>query len=157
MHNPSTNFMREAIRAARKAQEAGDYAIGAVVVKGDKVISAAGNRIIQDQSPIGHAETLAIIEASKILKSRHLTDCILYTTHEPCPMCATLCVWAKLKGIVYGARIDDMDQHRQGNGNNKFLWRTVQIPCEEVIARSPETIEVVKEFMRAECVALFHS
>ncbi|OGY90334.1 MAG: hypothetical protein A3B30_00505 [Candidatus Komeilibacteria bacterium RIFCSPLOWO2_01_FULL_52_15] len=149
--------MQVAIDEAIKARDAGDYAVGAVIVKGGKVIARASNRSKRDESPVAHAETLAILEACKIFKSRHLLNCVLYTTHEPCTMCASVIVWAKLAGAVYGARIDDMKQHREHNGNHDYQWRTIEISCDEVIAKSTEKIELVKDFMREECMTLFHS
>lgn len=149
--------MRVAIKEAKRAGELGDYAVGAVIVRGDKIISKESNRSIRDQSPIAHAETLAIIKASKIIRSRHLKDCIIYCTHEPCPMCASVVVWARLKGVVYGAKYEDMKYFREKNKNNKYLWRTIDISCKEVFGKSTEKIEVVKDFMRKECNGLFHT
>ncbi len=149
--------MIEAIRQAKQAEKDGDYAVGAVLVKDSKIIASRGNRSKRDESPIAHAEVLAIVEACKLFKSRHLSNCTLYVTHEPCPMCSSVAIWAKLKGIVYGARIEDMRNYRQSNGNEKWLWRTIEIPCEEIIAKSTEKIEIIKDFMRDECVSLFHS
>jgi len=149
--------MVAAIRQAERAKQKGDYAIGAVLVRGNTIIAAANNRSKVDENPIGHAELLAILRGSRILKHRHLTDCVLYTTHEPCPMCASVAVWARLKGIVYGSRISDMRNHRLSHGNRDHLWRTIEISCAEVIRKSTEEIPLAKNFMRKECIKLFHS
>ena len=149
--------MREAIRQAELAKRAGDYAVGAVIIRGDKVISMASNRSKRDESPIAHAETLAILKASKIFGKRHLPNCVLYTTHEPCPMCAAVAVWARLKGVVYGARVEDMASYRVKNlHQKKYLWRTIDISCKELFKKSTEKVEVVGDFMRRECIKLFH-
>lgn len=158
MLKPKEEFMREAIRQAGSAKLEGDYAIGAVLVKDDKVIAVAGNRSFRDESPIAHAETLAILEATKKLGTRHLTGCILYTTHEPCSMCASVAVWARLKGIVYGARNRDMLDYSLAKGNKKYLWRTIDVPCEDILSKATaDNIELVKDFMREECMKLFHN
>lgn len=149
--------MKRAIVEAKKARRRGDYAIGAVLVKGNKIIAICSSRSKRDNNPVAHAETLAIIEGSKNLKSRHLKDCILYSTHEPCPMCAGAVVWAKLKGVVYGARYQDMKKYRNNHANHKYLWRTINIPCTEVFKKSTEEIFVIKDFLRKECKALFHN
>lgn len=149
--------MELAIKEAQLAQRQGDYAVGAVLVKGSKIIAKCSNRSKRDESPIAHAETLAIIQGGKIIKSRHLKDCILYATHEPCPMCASIIVWARLKGVVYGARYQDMKEYRKRHANHKYLWRTIHIPCREIFGKSTEKIEWVKDFMRADCVKLFHN
>ena len=151
-------FMQAAIKQAQIAKAKGDYAIGAVLVKDGQIISSAGNQTFQDESPIAHAETLVILEASKKLGTRHLNGCILYSTHEPCPMCAAVAVWARVAGIVYGARNQDMMEYSLKNSNKKFLWRIIDISCEEVLNKAQaDKIELVKDFMREECIKLFHN
>jgi tRNA(adenine34) deaminase len=149
-------FMRKAIEMATIAHELGDYAIGAVLVLGRNIIAACHQRLIQDQNPIGHAEILAIQEGSRILKNKHLDGCVLYSTHEPCPMCASAIVWAKLKGVVFGARMSDMKEFGVKGGNSNFTQRIINIPCREVIQRSGLKIEIVQDYMREECLSLFH-
>ena len=157
MIKPKEKIMRLAIEEAKKAREYGDYAVGAVLMKGNKVLAVCSNRSKRDQSPIAHAETLAIIKASETLKNRHLKDCVLYTTHEPCPMCASIIVWARLKGVVYGARYQDMKKYRETNSNHHYLWRTIDIPSSEIFTKSTEKIEVIKDFLREDCIKLFHN
>ena len=154
--NPRIDFMKIALREAMSAKSKGDYAIGAVIVYGDAIVCRSENRVKRDESPVGHAEILAIAGAARILKRRHLTDCILYSTHEPCPMCATAAIFARLKGIVFGARWTDMQTYSLKHRNGIFLWRTVGMPCKEIIGKSDETIAVIPDFMREDCVALFH-
>lgn len=69
--------MELAIKEAKIARQQGDYAVGAVLVKGNRILAACSNRSKRDESPIAHAETLAITKASKILKKRHLNNCVL--------------------------------------------------------------------------------
>jgi len=150
-------FMQEAINQAKLAQAKGDYAVGAVLVQEDRIIAVSGNRSKRDESPLAHAEVLVINQACKKLNRRHLPDCILYVTHEPCPMCASLAVWAKVGGIVYGAKQTDMKEYQLANGNKNYLWRTIEIPCKEIINKSTENIDLVEEFMREKCLDLFHN
>lgn len=157
MIKPQKKFMLEAIRQAKSGRKQGDYGIGAVVVKDGKIIVACNSRSKRDENPVAHAEILAIIEASKILKNRHMPECILYSTHEPCPMCTSSAIFAKFKGIVYGARIRDMQNHQSKSHGSKYLWRTIDISCKEVIGKSKEKIDLVKDFMRKECIELFHN
>ena len=95
MQKPLKKFMQLAIEEARKARRNGDYGIDAVIVKDNKVIVAAGNRIKLDNDPTHHAEIVAIRKATKLLKNRFLENCVLYTTHEPCPMCTSAAIWAE--------------------------------------------------------------
>ena len=154
---PGRKFMEGAIKEAQAAARAGDYAVGAVLVKSGKIISAEANRSKRDESPIAHAEVLAIVAATKKLKRRHLSDCTLYCTHEPCPMCAAVIVWARLRLVVYGARISDMRKYQKQNTNGKYLWRSINISFEKIIKSSTEKIGIIKDYMRVDCVRLFHN
>lgn len=149
--------MQLAIHEAEKARRSGDYAVGAVLVKGGRVLARASNRSKRDQNPIAHAETLAILAVTKNFKRRHLPGVILYSTHEPCPMCAAVIVFARLRGVIYGARFADMKKYRLQRGNHSWLWRTIDIAAGEVFRKSTEQIEVVSDFLRKECTQLFHN
>jgi len=149
--------MKAAIEEAIKSKETGDYAVGVVIVKNDEILVRAGNRVKIDQDSTHHAEIVAIREASKILGTRYLEDCILYTTHEPCPMCASAAVWARMGGIVFGARIEDMRDYGFQNGNDEWAWRTINVPSSVIIEKGNPKLFLVGEFMREECKSLFHS
>ena len=149
-------FMGAAIKEAVIARGKGDYAIGAVIVKDGQIIARAPNRSKIDNDATKHAEMVAIQRASKKLKSRYLNGCILYTTHEPCPMCAAAAVWAKLSRIVSGARIEDMAGYSFENGNDDWKWRTIRITAREVLEKGEPKVEIIEEFMRAECRKLFY-
>lgn len=98
-------YMEKALALAEKAASLGEVPVGAIVVdKNGKVIGEGYNRREELQSPIAHAEMLAIEQAAKRLQSRRLTDCILYVTLEPCPMCAGAIINARIPALVFGAR-----------------------------------------------------
>lgn len=149
--------MLEAIRQASLGRAEGDYAIGAVIVKGNKVLVASGNRIKLDNDPTHHAEVVAIRKAVKLLQKRFLEGCVLYATHEPCPMCASAVVWARMKGIVFGSTLQDMIEYRERAGNRSFSWRTIDVTALEIIQKGSPKVEVYGEFLREECKLLFHS
>ncbi|MBI1972849.1 nucleoside deaminase [Candidatus Woesearchaeota archaeon] len=157
MYLPVPYFMKAAILEAQEASSKGDYAIGAVIVRDREILIATGNRIKLDNDPTQHAEIVAIRRASQLLGNRHLEDCILYATHEPCPMCAGAAIWARMKGIVYGATIEDMIQYSQRNGNHSWSWRTIDIPASLILEKGEPRLLLVKEFMRDECKRLFRS
>lgn len=97
-------MMLKAIELAKKAYEIGEIPIGAIVVDKDgNIIGKGYNRRESDNSPTAHAEILAIEAAAKHLGSWRLTDCTLYVTLEPCPMCAGAIINSRLKRVVYGA------------------------------------------------------
>ncbi len=149
--------MKTAIEEALKAKEAGDHAVGAAVARERDLIGKGGQRIKRDNDPTAHAEIVAIREACKTVGSRHLEDCVLYTTHEPCPMCASAAVWARMRGIVFGATIHDMIQYKIQYGNNEWSWRTIHIPTEYILKRGNPQLFLIGEIMRDECKRLFHS
>ena len=96
--------MREALAAAHEAESRGEVPIGAVVVAGALVIARAGNRTRTDCDPTAHAEIIALREAARTVGNYRLTDATLYSTIEPCAMCAGALVQARVRRLVYGAR-----------------------------------------------------
>lgn len=149
-YKPKKKFMREAIDIAKKGfKKYGEQRIGAVIVRNDKIIAKSANRIFRDIDPSSHAEIVAMRLACKRLKSRDLSDCILYTTNEPCCMCAGAAVWAKMKGIVYGVNVKDLERKMKKQGKNFEFF----ISCEEILKRQkPRTTFLIKNFMRKQCV-----
>jgi len=101
MTTPS--FMDLALKAAENAAKTGEVPIGCVVVRDNSVIATAGNRTLTDRDPTAHAELLAIREAARKLGTERLTDCDLYVTLEPCPMCAGAISFARIRRLYYGA------------------------------------------------------
>jgi tRNA(adenine34) deaminase len=95
-------FMQEAIALARQAERLDEVPIGAVIVKEGKIIGRGYNRREQDKNPLGHAEIMAITEASKRVKGWRLEGCQLYVTLEPCPMCAGAIVQSRIEQLIYG-------------------------------------------------------
>lgn len=154
---PKKEFMEAAIEEAIKTRNKGDYAVGAVIVKGDRIISKSGNRVRLDEDPTHHAEIVAIRKAAKILGKRFLENCILYTTHEPCPMCAAAAIWARMNGIISGARLEDMIDYRIKNGNYNRTWRTIDIPASKILEKGDPKLFLIEDFMRKECKKLFHT
>jgi|SRR5437867_9125237 len=99
-YKPKKKFMQLAIAEAKRARDRGDYPIGAVITrligKQEVVIASAGNRVKTSGSSIKHVE----LETLKYVSSgygRYLPDFVLYSTHEPCAMCAGACVWSKIE------------------------------------------------------------
>jgi guanine deaminase len=83
---------------------------GAVISKDGKIISEANNRVVLDYDPTAHAEILAIRQAASVLKSHDLSDCTLYTSCEPCPMCFGAIYWAGIKKVVYACDRTDAEE-----------------------------------------------
>ena len=96
-------FMGEALRQAVKAYERGEVPIGAVVVREGRIIARAFNQVEILKDATAHAEMLALTQAETAMGDWRLTDCTLYVTKEPCPMCAGAIVHTRLARVVFGA------------------------------------------------------
>jgi tRNA(adenine34) deaminase len=101
--SPDELWMDEALRCARRALEAGEVPVGAVVVRDGRVIGRGWNRNLTDSDPTAHAEIVALREAGQNVGNHRLGDCELFATIEPCAMCAGAAVHARIRRLVYGA------------------------------------------------------
>lgn len=100
---PDRRWMKLALQEAERAFEAKEVPVGAVVIYNGVVIGRGHNMVEQLNDPTAHAEMIAITAACETLGTKHLKDCTLYVTLEPCPMCAGAIVWARLKKLVFGS------------------------------------------------------
>jgi tRNA(adenine34) deaminase len=99
-----TYWMRHALAAALEARERGEVPVGACIVTGDgRLLAQAGNRTRTDCDPTAHAEIVALREAARSLGNYRLTNAMVYSTIEPCAMCAGALVQARARRLVYGA------------------------------------------------------
>ena len=96
-------YMKEALKEAELAKLEDEVPIGCVIVKDDQIIARSHNQRDKSHNPLGHAETLAIKEASEVLGDWQLVDCELYVTIEPCIMCSGAIIQSRIKRVVYGA------------------------------------------------------
>src|SRR6202049_3016680 len=157
-YKPKKKFMQLAIAEAKRARDRGDYAIGAVITQlignGEVVIASAGNRVKTSGSSIKHVE----LETLKYVSSgygRYLPDFILYSTHEPCAMCAGAGVGSKIGGVVYGVPQEDIDAYGRKCGTEDYKWRACLISCRFVFEKGNHLIPVTGGFLRPECQKLF--
>lgn len=98
-------FMSEALAEAEKAHQAGEVPVGAVVVdKEGRIIGRGHNLVVAGHDPSGHAEIIALRNASQNIKNYRLDNCAIYVTLEPCPMCSGAIIGARLTRLVYGAK-----------------------------------------------------
>jgi guanine deaminase len=103
------NFMQAAIDEAREGMEhnhGGPF--GAIIVKDGKIISRTHNKVLLTNDPTAHAEVLAIRLASEILEKFDLSDCEIYTSSQPCPMCLAAIYWARIKKVHFGTNKEDV-------------------------------------------------
>jgi len=149
--------MLAAIDAAKASRRLGDYAVGSSIASGENLIAACGNRTHIDSNPIAHAEILAIQASARKLQRKDLSDCVLYATHEPCPMCMAAAIWARIPTVVFGATMEDHSKHRDQHGTTSWPWRVIGFRAREIAACGEPKVALIEGFMREECLALFHS
>lgn len=121
-------FMGEALRQAAKAYEAEEVPVGAVIVRAGRIIARAFNQVELLKDATAHAEMLAITQAENAVGDWRLTDCTLYVTKEPCPMCAGAVVHARLQRVVFGA--PDPKGGAAGGAMNLLQFPTLNHRCE---------------------------
>jgi tRNA(adenine34) deaminase len=97
------HWMRQALSAARDAQQRGEVPVGTCIVVGDTVLAVAGNRTRTDNDPTAHAEMVALRAAAKESGNYRLSNAVVYSTIEPCVMCAGALIQARARRLVYGA------------------------------------------------------
>lgn len=101
---PHEHYMRQAYMQAQMAAELDEVPVGALIVRGTRIIGAAHNLCQQLRDPTAHAEMLAITQAAEAIGDWRLEDCTLYATLEPCPMCSGAILQARIPVVVYGAK-----------------------------------------------------
>ncbi len=95
-------YMKMAIKEAGQAARSGEVPVGAVLVKGDRVLAEDHNRCIKKSDPTAHAEVLVLRKAGEVLGNYRLNDTVMYVTTEPCPMCIFAMIHARISRLVFG-------------------------------------------------------
>jgi tRNA(adenine34) deaminase len=145
-------FMDEALRQAAKAYAKGEVPVGAVVVRAGKIIARAFNQVEELKDATAHAEMLALTQAENAVGDWRLTDCTLYVTKEPCPMCAGAVVHTRLARVVFGA--GDPKGGAAGGALNLLQFPTLNHQCEITSGvRLMECRELLRSFFAAQRAA----
>jgi tRNA(adenine34) deaminase len=138
-------FMGEALRQAAKAYEREEVPVGAVVVREGRIIARAYNQVELLKDATAHAEMLALTQAEQAVGDWRLTDCTLYVTKEPCPMCAGAIVHVRLARIVFGA--SDPKGGAAGSALNLLQFPSLNHRCAITSGvREPECRSLLKTF-----------
>jgi tRNA(Arg) A34 adenosine deaminase TadA len=103
LNGEDRKFLELAIGAAEENMRAGGGPFGAVIVRHGQVVSRAGNRVVPEHDPTAHAEVQAIRLAAEALVTHDLSDCVIFASCEPCPMCLGAIYWAGIRRIVYAS------------------------------------------------------
>ena len=147
MTEKDRKYMQMAIDASVENVKNGGGPFGAVIVRGDDVVSVGVNRVTASNDPTAHAEVSAIRAACSKLGTFQLKDCTIYTSCEPCPMCLSAIYWSGISRIYYGNNAKDAEDIGFGD---KFIYEEIARPHSE---RSvPSTC-----IMRDEALAAFRA
>jgi tRNA(adenine34) deaminase len=138
-------FMGEALRQAAKAYAAEEVPVGAVVVRAGRIIARSYNQVELLKDATAHAEMLALTQAEEAVGDWRLTDCTLYVSKEPCPMCAGAIVHVRLARVVFGA--SDPKSGAAGSALNLLQFPTLNHRCEITSGvREPECRGLLQQF-----------
>jgi len=136
--------MREALRQAQKAFKASEVPVGAVVVRAGHIIARAANQVELLKDATAHAEMLALTQAEAAVGDWRLTDCDLYVTKEPCPMCAGALVHTRIRRLVFGCT--DSSAGAAGSVMNLLQMPTLNHRC-----------DVASGVLQDECAAILQN
>ena len=139
-------FMQLAIEQAKASIAAGQSPFGAVIIRDSQVIAATHNHVWACSDPSAHAEVECIRCAGKALGTIDFAGCVMYSSCEPCPMCASAIHWANLDAIYFGARIEDAQQAG---------FRELTIPIETMYELGKSRVKIHADCLREPCAALF--
>lgn len=135
-------FMVKAIQLAEKAFDEGEVPVGAIVVHNNQIVGKGYNQVERLNDPTAHAEMLAVSAACDTLGEKYLSECILYVTLEPCPMCAGAIVWSKLGTVVFGASdskagacgsVFNIAQNQQLNHRTEVIQGILEADCQYLL------------------------
>jgi tRNA(adenine34) deaminase len=138
---PDEAFMREALRLAEKACAAEEVPVGAIVVRDGKIISRAYNQVELLKDATAHAEMLALTAAESAMDNWRLTDCDLYVTKEPCPMCAGAIIHTRIRRVVFGC--PDTRAGAAGTVMNLLAHNSLNHRC-----------EITRDVLQDECASI---
>jgi tRNA(adenine34) deaminase len=139
--------MRQALAAAVEARERGEVPVGTCIVKDETMLAVAGNRTRTEQDPTAHAEIVALREAARKANNYRITDAVVYSTIEPCVMCAGALIQARVRRLVYGA-LDERAgavESRFRVCNTDFLNHRIEVTAGVL---EKECREIMQEFFR---------
>lgn len=132
-------FMARALLLAEKALSEDEVPVGAIIVKNDTIIAKGYNQVEKLNDATAHAEMIALSAASNHLQNKYLTDCTMYVTLEPCPMCTGALIWSKVEKIVFGASdakagacgtIFNLHNHSSLNHSVEIIQGVMEKDCE---------------------------
>ena len=138
-------FMQRAIELSIESINSGGGPFGSVIVKDEKIISEGMNRVTVDNDPTSHGESVAIRNACKKLNTFNLSDCSLYSSCEPCPMCMSAIYWSRIGKVYYANTRDDA---RKINFDDSLIYS-------EISKKNEDRKIPIKQMLRDEALKAF--
>jgi tRNA(Arg) A34 adenosine deaminase TadA len=146
MNEDDLRFMRVAIDVARKARDKGNHPFGAVLVdEQGRVLMEVENTVVTEHDCTAHAETNLMRRASREYDCEFLAKCTLYTSTEPCPMCAGAIYWGNVRRVAYG--LSQQSLYAMFAEDEEEVLR---LPCRELFARGQKPMEVIGPMLEEE-------
>lgn len=145
MNESFDKYMKIAISEAKESLKERNHGFGAVIIKGDQILAQAHDQEESNADPTSHAELNAIRLAAQRY-GRNFEDCVLISTYEPCPMCATAIIWSGIKTLVYGYSIKEAIKDER---------KRIDLTCRELFARANSDIKVHEGVSHDQC-SLFY-
>jgi tRNA(Arg) A34 adenosine deaminase TadA len=146
MDENDVRFIRVAIDVARKARDKGNHPFGAVLVdEQGHILMEAENTVVTEKDCSGHAETNLMRQASRKYDSDFLAKCTIYSSTEPCPMCAGAIFWGNVRRVVYGLSQEGLYE-MAGEDAEEVLY----LPCRELFGKGQKPIEVIGPILEEE-------
>src|SRR5882762_528924 len=141
------DWMNRAVEAAREARGRDEVPVGTCIVSGETLLAVAGNRTRTDCDPTAHAEIIALREAARQAGNYRLIDAVVYSTIEPCAMCAGALIQARVRRLVYGAKDERAGavESRFRICDTEFLNHRIEITAGVL---EPECRALMQEFFR---------
>jgi len=147
MVDDDLRFIRAANEIARRARGKGNHPFGALLVDDHgRIAVEAENTVVTSRDCTGHAETNLVRKASAIYDSAFLAKCTIYTSTEPCPMCAAAIFWANVGRLVYG--LGQAGLYEMIGGDSEEVLR---LSCRELLEKGRKSIEVIGPLLEEEC------
>ena len=141
-------YMRASIEVARKAMSKGNHPFGALLVdENGQILIEAENTVVTGKDCTGHAETNLMRHASSTYDKEFLAKCTIYTSTEPCPMCASAIFWGNVRRVVYGLSEERLYE-MTGRDSEEVLY----LPCRELFEKGQKPVEVIGPILEDEAL-----
>jgi tRNA(Arg) A34 adenosine deaminase TadA len=148
MRKKDSGYMHNAIEVAWKSRKNGNHPFGAILVsQAGEILLTAENTVVTEKDVTGHAELNLVRAASQVFDPHILATCSIYTSTEPCPMCAGAIYWGNVRRLVYG--LSQTQLYKLVGDNNE---EEIDLPCRYVFTKGHKIIKVIGPLLEEEAI-----